>query len=259
MLIFSVVNVDGSGTLYGTRRNESDLTPKDRLNSNQNNSIADDNRVNQTKNYSTMHTINGTTICHLDVIIRDAVRDSITTSASNVFEDRTTLTLLYQQPTNEFHQRGNLSSFGGMLYHNNHSNANAVIALDPYGSSLLSTKRKQRNNTIGHQFARPSGLGNNQPLEPLLPPKPPDILSKTESSTTTTSSSSLYSGISLKNFAKTIFDVFQKWFNSVTSSSTSSSLSNNNGKNFLFYASAIIVVNLLGKTLTHYTCTPCMF
>lgn len=247
-----MVNVDGSGTLYGTRRNESDLAAKNRLNSNQNNSIDGDNRVNQTKNYLTNPT-NGTTICHLDVIIRDAVRDSIATSASNnVFEDRTTLTLLYQQPNNEFHQRANLSSFGGMFYHNNHSNANAVIALDPYGSSLMSANRKQRNNTIGHQFARPSGLGNSRSLEPLLPPKPPEILSKTGSSTTTTTSSSVYSGISLTNFAKTTLDVFQKWFtNAVSSLSSSSSLSNSSGKNFLFYASVIIIVNLLGEILNN--------
>nr|XP_027196467.1 myb-like protein P isoform X1 [Dermatophagoides pteronyssinus] len=263
---YIVVNIDGSGTLYGTRRNESELRDYILTGGSMNKSIDRvNNQMSMTNNNQSSlitatsnilsTTTKSETICYLDVVVRDSVRDSIKSSSdeSLVYEDQTTLTLVYSFDWNIVGNSGN----GGKnkLFHNNNnnngteanfgtgnlnsSNANAVIALDHFAAAAAVGGPKASDLSTINQRKLSNGCSSiNDGGDGAL------CSNSDDHHQTINNNNRPHSSFSLKNNSKSInsndndilssFSSFKQWLKSTT-----------NSKTFLIYASIIIFTNII--------------
>lgn len=279
MIFFPVVNIDGSGTLYGTRRNESELRDYILTGGSMNKSIDRvNNQMSMTNNNQSSlitatsnilsTTTKSETICYLDVVVRDSVRDSIKSSSQDgssdgslVYEDQTTLTLVYSFDWNIvgggngrgkdklFNNNGTEANFGtGNL---NSSNANAVIALDHFAAAAAAAVGGPKASDLStiNQRKLSNGCSSINGGDGAL------CSNSDDHHQTINNNNRPHSSFSLKNNSKSInnnnndndnydiltstfhsFSSFKQWLKSTT-----------NSKTFLIYASIIIFTNLISK------------
>ncbi|XP_046915568.2 uncharacterized protein LOC124496138 isoform X1 [Dermatophagoides farinae] len=256
---YIVVNVDGSGTLYGTRRNESELRQYIRMSSDDHQSMnkSNVNGANQTL-AMTNQLVTTETICYLDVVVRDSVRDDQVTSSSSssglIYEDRTTLTLVYQFNWDiggkKKMSNKNNGTNSGMNSNVNSSNANAVIALDhfaaagPKASDLSTTinnrKSIQSSNDVNSGAAGGGHHSSCSLVNGALCSNPSSSSSSFDDELANEPHHSFSSNVSTNNngilfiTATGSFTAFKQWLKWAT-----------NSKQFLIYASIIIFSNLI--------------
>lgn len=261
IFFFAVVNVDGSGTLYGTRRNESELRQYIRMSSDDHQSMnkSNVNGANQTL-AMTNQLVTTETICYLDVVVRDSIRDDQVTSSSSssglIYEDRTTLTLVYQFNWDiggkKKMSNKNNGTNSGMNSNVNSSNANAVIALDHFAAagpkaSDLSTKINNRKSIQSSNDVNSGAAGGGHHsscslVNGALCSNPSS--SSFDDELANEPHHSFSSNVSTNNngilfiTATGSFTAFKQWLKWAT-----------NSKQFLIYASIIIFSNLISKCI----------